>query len=407
MTYQRMSARKKEAMDPLDQQIDRKVAEALAEPVRTPRVGPARMLIVGRDDPDRRTILNILQSRRHQCTCAARLDEARSLVARHHFDVVLLSANLPDGNSLDLAPLVQKVSPATKTIVVSAPGGGSFETAVTALRHGVVDFIATPIDPSDFASRVDSAIIRSQVDQQREDRLARLKKVCQELNSARHEISEQVDSLCNDLVNAYQEIAEQMTEVAMSSEFRTLLKQELDVEDLLRTTLEYLLTKTGPTNAAVFLPDSSGSYNLGAYVNYDCPRQTIGVMLDHLCHAICPQMADEPDMVSFDDADEFAEWIGADAGFLAGSQVLAFSCRHKKDCLAVIVLFRNRSNAFGTAVGTAINTLRPIIAEQLANVIRVHHRARPSWPKEASGGGDADVDYNDDLGFGFEGGLAA
>jgi FixJ family two-component response regulator len=330
-------------------------------------------------------------------------------VTRSRFDVILLSHHLPGGESLTLAPMVQKVSPTTKTIVVSAPGADPFNTAVAAIRSGVVDFIALPAEPADFISRVDSAVIKSRVEQQREDRLTRLKKLCEELNSARIEISDQVDSLCNDLVNAYQDIAEQMNDVAMSSEFRTLLKQELDVEDLLRTTLEYLLTKTGPTNAAVFLPDSSGSYNLGAYVNYDCPRQTIGVLLDHLCHAICPQMANEPEIVSFDDADEFAEWIGTDAGFLAGSQVIAFSCRHKKDCLAVIVLFRNKSTQFGATLGSVIDALRPIIAEQLSNVIRVHHRARPSWPKEATGGNgeDGELDYNDDLGFGFEGGLAA
>jgi DNA-binding response OmpR family regulator len=390
-------------MDPLDQQIDRKVAEALADP--RPRVGPARVLIVATDSADRAQIISLLQARRHQCTCAIRLDEARSIVARNRFDLVLLAPDLPDGNGLSLAPLVLKTSPASKTIVISTSGGGTFGSAIEALRHGVIDFIATPVEPVDFAARIDSALIKSRVEQQRDDRLVRLKKVCQELNTARHDISRQVDSLCNDLVNAYQEIAEQMNEVAMASEFRTLLRQELDVEDLLRTTLEYFLTKSGPTNAAVFLPDSTGSYNLGAYVNYDCPRQTIGVLLDHLCEAICPQMADEPDIVHFDDTEEFAQWIGADAGFLADSQVIAFSCRHEKDCLAVIVLFRNKSSMFGDNVAAAIDTLRPIIAEQLANVVRVHHRARPSWPKEAPGA-NSDADY-DDMGFGFEGGLAA
>ena len=395
-------------MDPLDQHIDRKVAEALAEPIRAPGGGPARLLIVAVESPVRDAMVELLESRRHTCTCAGTLDEARSLVTRSRFDVLVVSHQMPEGDSMALAPMVQKLSPTTKTIVVSGPGVDGLRTAVAAIRSGVVDFIALPAEPADFISRVDSAVIKSRVEQQREDRLARLKKLCQELNTARIEIADQVDSLCNDLVNAYQDIAEQMNDVAMSSEFRTLLKQELDVEDLLRTTLEYVLTKTGPTNAAVFLPDSSGSYNLGAYVNYDCPRQTIGVLLDHLCHAICPQMANESEIVSFDDADEFAEWIGADAGFLSGSQVVAFSCRHKKDCLAVIVLFRNKSAQFSATLGNVIDTLRPIIAEQLSNVIRVHHRARSSWPKEAKGGsGDGDVDYNDDLGFGFEGGLAA
>ena len=117
-------------------------------------------------------------------------------------------------------------------------------------------------------------------------------------------------------------------------------------------------------------------------------------------------MEDEIDIVSFADAREFSEWIGADAGFLANSHVLAFSCMHKGDCLAVIVLFRSAKTPFDEKLAATIDTMREIIAEQLSNVIKVHQRARPSWPKEAS---DGDLDYHDDdLGFGgFEGGMAA
>jgi hypothetical protein len=69
-----------------------------------------------------------------------------------------------------------------------------------------------------------------------------------------------------------------------------------------------------------------------------------------------------------------------------------------------MVLFRNKTKPFDQNLASTIDTLRSIIAEQLANVIRVHHRAMPSWPKEAQ---DSDLDYDDDLGFGFQGGLAA
>ena len=51
------------------------------------------------------------------------------------------------------------------------------------------------------------------------------------------------------------------------------------------------------------LPDTAGQYALGAYVNYDCPRDSMSLLLDYLCQAICPQMAGESQIVSFDDAD--------------------------------------------------------------------------------------------------------
>ena len=84
-----------------------------------------------------------------------------------------------------------------------------------------------------------------------EKKVQRLKRICRRLNSARQDANRQLDVLCNDLVNAYQELADQMSRVSLASEFSSLIRQELDVESLLRTTLEYLLTKTGATNAAV------------------------------------------------------------------------------------------------------------------------------------------------------------
>ncbi len=397
-------------MEPLDQQITKAIEDD------NPRVGnvangPAQFLLVSSDAKLQRGLEKALTKREHQCARAVTLSEARSAMARTRFDVIVLCLDLPDGSGLELTPIVHKTSPSTKIIVLSS--GLSSDVVVQAMRCGAVDCLSLPLDVEDFLRRIDPALLKSRAERQRDDRLLRLKKICRELNIARHEISRQVDGLCDDLSNAYREIADQMSDVALASEFRTLLKQELDVEDLLRTTLEYLLTKTGPTNAAVFLPDSprganddAQNFGLGAYVNYDCPRETISLLLDHLGRAICPQMAEEKDIVSFADAQEFAEWIGADAGFLATSHVLAFSCMHKDECLAVIVLFRSKTTPFEEKLAGTIDTMRCIIAEQLSNVIKVHQRARPSWPKEAQEG-DLDYYQDDDMGFGFEGGMAA
>lgn len=394
-------------MDP----TDRHIAEALNTKRGGRRgTGPARILALAGDEGLRKNLAAALAKRSHYCTAAGSLSEARSCLSRGRFDVLVTCWTLPDGSGLEIAPLVQKTSPSTKIMVLT--DDFSPHATVQAMRCGAVDCLRLPLDMDEFLRRLEPALLKSRAERQRDERLLRLKKICRELNIARHEISRQVDALCDDLTNAYRDIADQMSDVAMASEFRTLLKQELDVEDLLRTTLEYLLTKTGPTNAAVFLPDAprgegeSQHYGLGAYVNYDCPRESIATLLDHLGRAICPQMEGETDIVSFADAREFAEWVGADAGFLANSHVIAFACMHKGDCLAVIVLFRNSKTPFNEKLAGTIDTMRQIIAEQLSNVIRVHQRARHSWPKEAE---DGDLDYHDDdLGFGgFEGGLAA
>jgi hypothetical protein len=102
--------------------------------------------------------------------------------------------------------------------------GGTFGSAIEALRHGVIDFIATPVEPADFAARIDSALIVARRS------AARDRAVPQEslpgTQHARHEISPGGFALQRP-VNAYQEIAEQMNEVAMASEFRTLRARNL------------------------------------------------------------------------------------------------------------------------------------------------------------------------------------
>ncbi len=376
--------------------LDKEIAEVFAE--QPPVKGPARILIVSPENELRAELQDQVTTDGHRCACADDLTQARRTIARRRFDLLLLDLDLADGDVMELVRALRTVSPPIRCLVFAEIASST--QVVGALRCGAVDFMCLPKDLDQFGARVESALVAARADMHQVQCVARLKAVCKKLVTARHEVTQQVERLCKDLVEAYQDVSLQMTEVAMASEFRTLLKQELDVEALLRTSLEYLLTKTDPTNAAVFLPDSAGRFDLGAYVNYDCPRETVTTLLDHLCQYVCPQMADEAEIVAFSDADEFAAWVGAEVGFLAGCQVIAFSCLHEGECLAVMVLFRSKSTPFAEDLAGAIDILRPIFAEQVNNVIRVHHRATPSWPDDAADGNEYGYNDYDDLGFG-------
>src|SRR5690606_37867773 len=130
--------------------------------------------------------------------------------------------------------------------------------------------------------RVDAAIDRHRRDAQREQRTKRLRRLCRKLNEAREEVTQQVDVLCNDLVTAYQELANQMQQVVQTSEYAGLIRDELDLEGLLRKTLEFLVHKAGACNAAIFLPATADEYSLGGYVNYDCTSDSADILLQHL-----------------------------------------------------------------------------------------------------------------------------
>jgi hypothetical protein len=186
-----------------------------------------------------------------------------------------------------------------------------------------------------------------------------------------------------------------MNQGMIVTEFGGLIRQELDIESLLRTTLEFVLGRCGPTNAAVFLPTTSGDYSLGAYVNYDCPKETVDVLLDHLANTIAPRLAEGTNLIHLKDQISLARVMGEDAGWLGDSSVVGFPCRQEGECLAVFLLFRDRLSEYTPSLIEQLRTIGELFAAQLARVIRIHHR---HIPKDQWGAiGDAD-DEADDIG---------
>ncbi|MFK7961182.1 MAG: response regulator [Phycisphaerales bacterium] len=352
-----------------------------------------------------------LVGRGHDCSHVSGLGAGMTAVRTTKFEVVLIDPELPDGDGLSLVEFIRDQAPATKPIVFSREP--TLSNTLAAIRRGAVDVVTEPQDLVSFIERVETALVRGAWEQRREERIRRLQQVCRELEDAREEISGQVEGLCREMVHAYEDLTGQLDDVAMATEFRTLMRMELDVEESLRTALEYLLTKTGPTNAAVFLPDLDGRYSLGAYVNYDCPRESIEPTIGSLARTLCPRMADEPSIMAFPCGDALAEFCNSNDVTVIGSDAVAFSCRHEGECLAVAVLFRNEHDGFATTLSPTLDTLRTIFGEHLARIIDVHHRAKPSWPADdtTSIEGDGDFDHpfpgeDDEPDWGF-GGLAA
>lgn len=347
----------------------------------------ARVLIVDGAEPPRPAFLKALRAKAIEVHAAPSLLQARAALANPHgpaFDCVLIDLALPLGGATaltrELTAGANGAPSPTKVILTSSTP--SLDQAVEALRLGAADLIVKPFDPEDLASRVLAVSKSARADRDRAAEVARLKRACKRLSAARQQVARQVDSLCNDLADAYQELADQMTNAAITSEFAALVRHELDVESLLRTCLEFILARTGPTNAAVFLPSNHADFALGAYVNYDCPKDSADVLLDHLADVLAPKIQDETTVVRMDTEDALARRLGDDAHWLAECDVLAFSCRHDGDCLAVGVLFRDRKNPFPTDAALQLKSISDIFGQQLARVVKIHHRHRPeeAWP---------------------------
>lgn len=308
---------------------------------------------------------------------------ARDALKQQRIDLVMLDPALPDGNGLSFADEIHQHHPTAQTIVVTDEP--NLQDAIEAIRAGAADLLIKPLNVADLNKRVHAALSRGRRDAKQWKRIQKLRRICKKLSRAHEEVTQQVDVLCNDLVTAYQELAEQMHKVAETRDFTHALRNELDLEQVLRKTLEHLLTKAGPTNAAVFLPTTADEFTLGGYVNYDCSGDSADILLQHLASIVAPRLREEQDPVYLTDDAMLEQWFGDDWNYLADSHLLGMTCRHKGEPLAVVVLFRDSSEPFGDDMPAHLESIAPLLAEYLAKVIRVHHRALP-------GIGDTDSD---------------
>ncbi len=314
---------------------------------------------------------------------ASTLCEAREAVATGCFDAAVVGEGSSESTGAALAMVRDFASDeecACRFIVTSA--SGDLCAAVDAMRSGATDFVPAPFTSDAMAQRLAAALEQARRIRDNKRKVERLRRICKRLNTAREQVSGHVDTLCNDLVTAYEDMAEQMTTATLATEFNALVRQELDVESLLRTTLEYLLTKTGPTNAAVFLPTGQHDYNLGAYVNYDIQRETADVLLDHLADIIPQRFDTMTDLLRLDTEAALRRRLGDEANWLTDSVVVVFACLDGDECLAVVALFRDRRTPFTDDILAQVRVMRDVFTQQLARVVRIHHRAvgAPEWP---------------------------
>lgn len=290
-----------------------------------------------------------------------------------------------DGKGIALARELKSKDPATAVIMVTQTP--DFALAQEAMQLGAADIIIKPAAESiddawkqSVTDRIASVLNRQWADRARMTRIRKLKRLCRKLNDARLEVTEQVDVLCNDLVTAYQELAVQVQNVSQSAGYREAIGTELDLEAVLRKTLEYIIQQAGPCNAAVFLPSSADEFSLGGYVNYDCTKESADMLLEHLADVLAPMVANKgEEIVHVTDNRALDELLGDDWNYLADCDLLALPVNHDGEALAVITLFRDSEQPFTEPAIDAMSSVADQMGELLGRIIRVHHRAMPEF----------------------------
>lgn len=122
----------------------------------TTPVSPARILVVD-DEPDLRTLYELTLLREgHRVDTADNLQQARALLATHHFDVMITDMRLPDGLGMALLTDIKTQGRDERSIVITAYG--SAQNAVEALKAGAFDYLTKPVDLKQFRAVVASAV---------------------------------------------------------------------------------------------------------------------------------------------------------------------------------------------------------------------------------------------------------
>ncbi len=352
--------------------------ESLPAPQRA-----ARVLIVEQDGPARRELIHALHDPSLQCEAVGTLAEAIAAADKAEYDAAVAPLTLPDGEGLTLLKHFESRARHTKTVLLA--DRPLVSDAVEAMRHGAVDLLAYPVGQAELLASVVSAVRKARLEKRQAQRVDRLRRLCRRLHSSQQTISDQVDTLCSDLVGAYEELAEKVEAKPAgrapiptgADDFESRLEGDLDIESLLRTALEQMLIKTGPTNAAVFLPCNHSDFNLGAYVNYDCPRDAVDILLDQLADLLAPRLQCETGIVRLADGGQVHKWLGEEPGWLSEYGLVAFACRADEECLAVIAFFRDPAKPFTAEKAAELKTMGDSLARQLARVVRIHHRHMP------------------------------
>jgi DNA-binding response OmpR family regulator len=319
---------------------------------------------------------------------AETLEQARAAIKHQSPDLALIEPDLPDGSGLTLAEELARGKELTLTIMLA--GAPTAEQTLAAMRAGISDVLDPNVDTQTLDQRLRAVLDRPRRDRIQAQRAERLHRLCQRLHSAREEVSQQVDTLCSDLVQAYHELAGQLDAAMHGTEFSAVLDNELDLETLLRRTLEFLVRKVGRTHGVVYLPCSADEFSVGGFVGQSSEDGPPEVVLEDLADRLVPAMAQQQEVIELRDEATLQQWLDDAPGPLEGFDVIGVPCQHEGETLAVIVLFRDRVESFPADAGDVARAVGPRLGEALERMIRIHHRHMP----EAEYEGDPDVDDN-------------
>lgn len=342
------------------------MASAVKHATGTKTQAPPRILLVD-DEPEVVDVISrvIRHSVGGKIFVANSIAAARQAIASQDLDLLVADVHLPDGTGTSLLSDLRKLQPTAAALMIT--GAPSFEHAVSAMRGGAVDFLAKPCTPELLGERIKRALEKQAVIAKEEGRFERLRDAVKRLNASRRVISKKVDLLCNDLVSAYGDLSRQMDAVRTQEGFRKYIAAAKDLEQLLCHAMDWLLRQLGYSNVAMWLAGEDGEFQLGAYMKYTVPGES--VLTDALQRVVLP-IAARDSLVRLHGEDLADQLSPQELAYFKGQDILAVNCTYLGESLAAMVFFRDLRSPFRTEDESLLKSICPLFAVSLASVVR-------------------------------------
>ncbi len=114
------------------------------------------ILIVDDETTLRHTLTRILQRANLKATAVASGQEALALLSQQSFDLVYLDIRMPDLNGIEVLKIIHARFPDLPVILFTAQP--DINSALSALRHGAVDYLLKPLQPQALIDRTLSVL---------------------------------------------------------------------------------------------------------------------------------------------------------------------------------------------------------------------------------------------------------
>ncbi len=116
----------------------------------------AKILVIDDDTSFCIMLKTFLHKKGFDVTNAFNAEEARELIQKQTFDIVLTDIRLPDSDGLEILKAAKEISRSTQVILMT--GYTDIKTAVRAMKIGAYDYVGKPINPDEILYTIEQAL---------------------------------------------------------------------------------------------------------------------------------------------------------------------------------------------------------------------------------------------------------